>query len=290
VWTYDDQLDDDGAGSGPITIRCTLRIGDDGVEVDLTGSDAQTRGGVNAVAAVAYSAACFVLRCLMPADVPVNEGCWRRLRVIAPEGTVVNARPPAAVGAGNVECSQRICDAIFGAFALAAPDLVPAASQGTMNNVLVGGVDSAGRPFSYYETIAGGAGGAPWGPGASGVHTNMTNTRNTPIEALEHAYPFRAAVYELRDGSGGAGANPGGDGVVREFEVLAPSAVVTLMTERRTRGPWGLAGGSDGTPGRNFIDGEAVPGKIVRYVDNGARVRVETPGGGGWGTPTREAD
>jgi N-methylhydantoinase B len=187
------------------------------------------------------------------------------------------------VGGGNVETSQRICDAIFGAFAMAAPDLVPAASQGTMNNVLVGGVTEDGRPFSYYETIAGGAGGAPWGPGASGVQSNMTNTRNTPIEALEHAYPFRAIAYELRAASGGAGRNRGGDGVVREFEVLAPEAVLTLMCERRLRGPWGLQGGADGAVGADYVDGVHVPGKIVRQLERGARVRVETPGGGGWG-------
>jgi len=289
-WTSTDVLDDDGAGSGPIEIFCTLRIDDEGVEIDFTGSAPQTRGGVNAVAAVARSAACFVLRCLVPADVPVNEGCWRRLRVNAPAGTVVNARPPAAVGAGNVECSQRICDAIFRAFAQAAPHLVPAASQGTMNNVLVGGVDDAGRPFSYYETIAGGAGAGPWGDGASGVHTNMTNTRNTPIEALEHSYPFRAITYELREGSGGRGRHNGGDGVVREFDVRAPHAVVTLMTERRLRGPWGLGGAADGAPGRDFLDGERVAGKVVRPVEGRARVRVETPGGGGWGAPAEERD
>jgi N-methylhydantoinase B len=270
-------------------LQCTLRIGDGGVEVDFTGSDHQTRGGVNAVAAVARSAACYVLRCLVPADVPVNQGCWRRLRVVAPRGTVVNADPPAAVGAGNVECSQRICDVLFGAFAQAAPELVPAASQGTMNNVLVGGSARDGRPYSYYETIAGGAGGGPWGPGASGVHTNMTNTRNTPIEALEHAYPLRAIAYELRGGSGGDGTHRGGDGVVREFEFLEP-AILTLMTERRRRGPWGLNGGGDGRPGRDMIDGESVPAKVVMPVGRGARVRIETPGGGGWGAADAERD
>jgi N-methylhydantoinase B len=285
TWSFVDYLDDDGAGSGPIGIRCTLRITADGVEVDFGGSDAQVHGNVNAVEAVTYSAACFVLRCLMPGDVPVNAGCWRRLRVIAPPGTVVNARPPAAVGAGNVECSQRICDAIFGAFAQAAPDMVPAASQGTMNNVLVGGTSDDGRPFSYYETIAGGAGGAPWGPGASGVHTNMTNTRNTPIEALEHAYPFRALTYELRDGSGGDGLHRGGDGVVREVELLAPDAVLTLQCDRRLRGPWGLAGGGDGRPGEDVVHGSVVPGKTVRHLERGDRVRTQTPGGGGWGAP-----
>ncbi len=282
-WTFSDMLDDDGAGSGPVTIRCTLRLGNGGVEIDLTGSDPQVRGSINAVEAVAVSAAGYVLRCLVPPDVPVNAGCWRALRVIAPPGTVVNARPPAAVGAGNVECSQRICDAVWGAFALAVPDRVPAASQGTMNNLLIGGVDDEGRPFSYYETIAGGQGGSPWGPGASGVHTGMTNTRNTPVEALEHAYPLRAVAYGLREGSGGAGRHPGGDGVVRELEVLAPEAWVTLQGERRTRGPWGAAGGSPGEPGRDLIDGEPVPGKVTRLLRRGARVRIETPGGGGWG-------
>ena len=281
-WSFTDHLDDDGAGSGPIAIRCRLVIDRGGVTVDLSDSDPLARGNINAVEAVAISAACFVLRCLVPADVPVNAGCFRPLRVVTKPGTVVAAQAPAAVGAGNVECSQRICDAIFGAFANAVPELVGAASQGTMNNVLIGGIDVAGRPFSYYETIAGGAGGGPWGPGESGVHTNMTNTRNTPIEALEHAYPFRARRYELREGSGGDGEHRGGDGVVREIEILAPEATVTLICERRTRGPWGVAGGADGTPGADTIDGERVPGKLTRDVDAGAVLRVETPGGGGW--------
>src|SRR5919108_420049 len=216
-------------------------------------------------------------------DVLVNAGCWRVLRVVAPEGTVVNARPPAAVGAGNVEGSQRICDAIFGAFALAAPDRVPAASQGTMNNLLIGGTDASGRAFSYYETIAGGQGGTPWSAGASAVHTNMTNTLNTPVEALEHAYPLRARRYEIREGSGGRGRHDGGDGVVREVEVLASDATVTLITERRSRGPWGVDGGEPGAPGRNAIDGEELPAKVTRGVEAGAVIRIETPGGGGWG-------
>lgn len=282
-WTFTDHLDDDGAGTGPIAICCTLRLRDDLVEIDLHGSDPQVRGNVNAVEAVAVSAACFVLRCLVPDDIPVNAGCWRVLRVIAPPGTVVNAEPPAAVGAGNVEGSQRICDAIFGAFAMAAPDAVGAASQGTMNNVLIGGRGVDGTPFSYYETIAGGSGGTPWGPGATAVHTNMTNTRNTPIEALEHAYPMRGRCYEIRAGSGGSGLHPGGDGVIRELEILAPEATVTLITERRQRGPWGAAGGGDGAPGRNVIDGEHVPAKLTIDVGAGSVVRVETPGGGGWG-------
>ncbi len=281
-WTFTDHLDDDGAGSGPVAIRCALRMTDDEIVVDLSASDPQARGSVNAPRAVAVSAACFVLRCLVPADVPVNAGCWRPLRVVTRPGTVVDAQAPAAVGAGNVEGSQRICDAIFGAFAQAVPDLVGAASQGTMNNVLIGGRDASGRPFSYYETIGGGQGAGPWGPGASGVHTNMTNTRNTPIEALEHAYPFRARTYELRAGSGGVGIHHGGDGVVRELEVLSASDV-TLIGERRTTGPWGTSGGGDGEPGRDTIDRAPVPSKVTVSLDAGSVVRVETPGGGGWG-------
>jgi N-methylhydantoinase B len=219
----------------------------------------------------------------VPADVPVNEGCFRPLAVLTTPGTVVAAELPAAVGAGNVECSQRICDVIFGAFAQAVPDLVGAASQGTMNNVLIGGADRDGRPFTYYETIAGGAGAGAWGDGADGVHTNMTNTRNTPIEALEHSYPFRARIYELREGSGGAGRHRGGDGVIREIEVDAADATVTLITERRRRGPWGAAGGDNGAPGRNVIDGDDVAPKVTQRVTDGAVVRIETPGGGGWG-------
>jgi N-methylhydantoinase B len=282
-WTFTDVLDDDGAGSGPIPIVCRLRLLDDGVEIDLRQSSPQVRGNVNAPRAVALSAACFVLRCLVPEDVPVNAGCWRPLRVLTTPGTVVDALAPAAVGAGNVEGSQRICDAIFGAFAQAVPDRVPAAGQGTMNNVLIGGVDGSDRAFSYYETIGGGQGAGPWGPGESGMHTNMTNTRNTPIEALEHAYPFRARTYELRSGSGGRGRYAGGEGVVREIEILAPESSVTLICDRRTRGAWGAAGGSDGAPGRDTIDGVDVPGKVTRDVGAGTVVRIETPGGGGWG-------
>jgi N-methylhydantoinase B len=284
-WTFEDHLDDDGTGSGPIAIRCTLRLDPGAVVVDLSGSDPQVRGNVNAPRAVAVSAACFVLRCLVPTDVPVNAGCWRPLQLITRPGTVVDAVAPAAVGAGNVEGSQRICDAILGAFAQAVPDLVPAASQGTMNNVLIGGNDENGAPFSYYETIGGGQGAGPWGPGASGVHTNMTNTRNTPIEALEHAYPFRARAYELRTGSGGEGRHHGGDGVVREIEILADDASVTLIGDRRRIAPWGTAGGSSGAPGRDLIDGADVPGKVTRSLSAGSVLRVETPGGGGWGRP-----
>jgi N-methylhydantoinase B len=285
-WTFVDHLDDDGAGSAPVAIRCTLRFDGRSIVVDLSESDAQVRGSVNAPRAVAMSAACFVLRCLVPEDVPVNAGCWRPLELVTRPGAVVDAVAPAAVSAGNVEGSQRICDAILGAFAQAVPDLVPAASQGTMNNVLIGGTGADGRPFSYYETIGGGQGAGPWGPGASGIHTNMTNTRNTPIEALEHAYPFLARAYELRTGSGGIGRHHGGDGVVRELEILTDDASVTLIGERRLQGPWGASGGGPGASGRDLIDGSEVPAKVTRRVARGSRLRVETPGGGGWGSPS----
>jgi N-methylhydantoinase B len=233
-----------------------------------------------------------VLRLLTDPSAPPNEGVTRALTVRAPEGTVVNAVFPAPVAAGNVETSQRIVDVLLGALAQALPDRVPAASQGTMNNVLLGAAPGT-PPYSYYETIAGGEGGTPQRPGTSGVHTGMTNTRNTPAEAMELAYPLRVWRAELRRGSGGAGRHPGGDGVVREVEVLADS-VLTLQGERRVRGPWGLAGGADGAAGHDVLvhaDGaeEPLPAKGTRRVAAGERVRVETPGGGGWGPPEERA-
>jgi N-methylhydantoinase B len=202
----------------------------------------------------------------------------------------VNARPPAAVAAGNVETSQRITDAVFGALAQAAPDRVPAASQGTMNNLSIGGTDpGSGEPFTYYETTGGGMGGRPGSPGPSAIHVHMTNTRNTPVEALEHAYPLRVDRYGVREGSGGAGEHPGGDGIIKEIRVLAP-ATASLLTERREAGPWGLAGGQPGEPGRNTLlraDGtsESLPAKGSWHLEPGDRIRLETPGGGGWGEP-----
>jgi N-methylhydantoinase B len=212
------------------------------------------------------------------------------VEVIAPAGTIVNARPPRAVSAGNVETSQRIVDVVLGALAQALPDRIPAASAGSMNNVTIGGWDRGrNAPFAYYETIAGGAGAGPRRDGLSAVHTHMTNTMNTPVEALELAYPFRVVEYAIRRGSGGAGLRRGGDGVVRTYEFLSP-ATVTLVTERRRRAPWGLRGGGHGEPGRNLLigrDGGETPllGKVSLRVKAGDRLRVETPGGGGWGPP-----
>jgi N-methylhydantoinase B len=229
-----------------------------------------------------------VFRCLLQEDVPAAAGLMRPVRVIAPPGTVVNARPPAAVAGGNVETSQRIVDVLLRALAQAMPDRVPAGSSGTMNNLTIGGIDErTSEPFAYYETIAGGMGARPDRPGVSGVHTHMTNSLNTPAEALEYAYPLRITQYSLRKESGGGGKFRGGDGIVRELELLADSEV-TLLADRRSRGPYGLQGGTDGSPGKTEIihhDGrrETLPGKTSVRLKKGERVRIESPGGGGWG-------
>ena len=258
------------------------------VTVDFTGSDPQVEGSVNAVEAITYSACFYVFRCLLADDVPATAGLMRPIRVIAPEGTVVNARPPAAVAGGNVETSQRIVDVLLRALAQAIPDRIPAAASGTMNNLTIGGIDPrTGKPFAYYETIAGGMGARPSKPGVSGVHTHMTNSLNTPAEALEYAYPLRVRRYSLRPGSGGTGKHGGGDGIIREIEVLT-DCEVTLLAERRTHGPWGLAGGEAGAPGktsviRNSGSIEEMPGKFSTRLRAGERIRIESPGGGGWG-------
>ncbi len=289
----EDFLDDDGAGSGPVRIAVALTFapaaaGKPIVTVDFTGSSPQVAGSINAVDAITYSACFYVFRCLLQEDVPAAAGLMRPVRMIAPAGTVVNARPPAAVAGGNVETSQRIVDVLLRALAQAMPNRVPAGSSGTMNNLTIGGIDErTGEPFAYYETIAGGMGARPDRPGVSGVHTHMTNSLNTPAEALEYSYPLRVTEYSLRKGSGGAGKFRGGDAIVREVELLADSEV-TLLADRRSRGPYGLFGGSDGTPGRTEVihnngSREVLPGKTSVRLKKGERVRIESPGGGGWG-------
>jgi N-methylhydantoinase B len=300
----EDFLDGDGISDLPIKIAVKVKVtSKQGVTVDFTGSDPQVEGSVNAVAAITYSACFYVFRCLLAEDVPAAAGLMRPLQVIAPAGTIVNARPPAAVAGGNVETSQRIVDVLLRALSQAIPDRIPAAASGTMNNVTIGGMhpganDSgtnhpgsnhprSGEPFAYYETIAGGMGARPGKSGVSGVHTHMTNSLNTPAEALEYAYPLRVRRYSLRAGSGGEGRFRGGDGIVREIEVLT-DCEVTLLADRRTRGPWGLSGGADGAPGRTFItrrDGavEVMPAKFSTRLRKGERITIETPGGGGWG-------
>jgi N-methylhydantoinase B len=258
------------------------------VTVDFTGSDPQVEGSINAVEAITRSACFYVFRCLLQEDVPATAGLMRPIDVIVPERTIVNALPPAAVAGGNVETSQRIVDVLLRALAQAVPDRIPAAASGTMNNLTIGGIDPrTGEPFAYYETIAGGMGARPTKDGVSGVHTHMTNSLNTPAEALEYAYPLRVRKYGLRPGSGGAGRHSGGDGIVREIEMLTDTEV-TLLADRRTRGPWGLSGGAAGAPGQAAIvrsDGPSLPlpGKFNVRLKKGERIRIESPGGGGWG-------
>ena len=295
----EDFLDSDGITDQPVRVAVKIRIAAKQrrsapvVEIDFSGSNPQVEGSVNAVEAITYSACFYVFRCLLAEDVPAAAGIMRAVRVIAPQGTVVNARPPAAVAGGNVEMSQRIVDTLLRALAKAAPDRIPAASSGTMNNLTIGGLfpkdhARAGEPFAYYETIAGGMGARPTQDGISGVHTHMTNSLNTPAEALEYAYPFRVTRYSLRPNSGGAGKHLGGDGIVRELELLC-DADVTLLADRRRRGPYGLQGGSDGAPGRNVVirdngSEHLIPEKGSVRLKRGERVRIESPGGGGWGT------
>jgi N-methylhydantoinase B len=320
VYQAEDFLDDDGVDPKPIRIAVAIRVSrataktaltktsktktakpkqsQSVVTIDFAGSDPQVQGAVNAVEAITYSACFYVFRCLLRDDVPAAAGLMRPIHVIAPLGSVVNAQPPAAVAGGNVETSQRIVDVLLKALAQAIPDRIPAAAAGTMNNLTIGGIDSrnidsrnsaspTGQPFAYYETIAGGMGARPSKNGVSGVHTHMTNSLNTPAEALENAYPVRLRQYSLRPNSGGAGLFNGGDGIVREIEVLT-DAQVTLLADRRTRGPYGLAGGHEGALGCTTIirrDGseEEISGKTSTRLRSGERVRIESPGGGGWG-------
>ena len=287
-----DALDDDGISAASIPIRVTIGIGRGRACVDFAGSAPQVEGSLNANYAITLSAVVYVFSALARDPIPANAGVMRRLDVRAPAGSVVNAEFPAAVAGGNVETSQRIVDVVLRALATAAPHRIPAASSGSMNNLAIGGFDRhRGRGFSYYETVAGGAGAGPGGAGASGIHTHMTNTLNTPIEALEAYYPFRVTAYRLRPGSGGRGKFRGGDGLVREIELLE-SAEVTLLTERRRLSPWGLAGGAAGRPGRNFVvrDGRQrrLPGKLNFRAAPGDKIRLETPGGGGFGRTRRK--
>jgi N-methylhydantoinase B/oxoprolinase/acetone carboxylase alpha subunit len=292
-WTFADVLDSAGPrpeqqSSTPIAV--TLTVAHDEVMFDFTGSGPQRPGNVNAVEAVTVSAVAFAIRAVTDPTVPANGGAMRPVRVLAPAGSVVAAVPPVAVGAGNVEVSQRVADVCLGALAQAVPDRVGAAGQGTMNNVLAGG-EVGGHSWVHYETLGGGQGGRPWADGMSGVHTAMTNTLDTPVEALERALPLRVRRYGLRRRSGGAGRYAGGEGIWRELEALAPTTV-SLITERRTSAPWGLAGGRPGAVGENWLlpggdegRAERLPDKCTVALAPGDVLRVLTPGGGGWGPP-----
>jgi N-methylhydantoinase B/oxoprolinase/acetone carboxylase alpha subunit len=287
-YKFADFLDDDGFTDAPIRIACTIGIAGETAVVDFSDSDRQTRGGVNANRAVTISATMYAFRCLIQEAVPYNAGLMRPIEVITRPGTVVDAQAPASVAAGNVETAQRLVDVLLGALAQALPGIVPAASSGTMNNVALGGVDpSSGKPFAYYETIAGAMGATASSDGLSGVHTHMTNSLNTPVEALEQTYPLLIRKYSIRGGSGGAGEHKGGDGVIRDYEFLA-DADVTLLSERRKRAPYGLLGGDPGARGRNLLNGEPLPSKGSRRIRRGDRLRIETPGGGGYGAPSQK--
>jgi len=315
-WRFDDVVDSCGPGPdqrAPASITVELTVRGDTATFDFTGTDAQRPGNVNAVEAVTASAVAFAIRSVTDPTIPANGGALRPVRLVVPPGTIVSAVAPAAVGAGNVEVSQRVADVCLGALARAVPDRVGAAGQGTMNNLLLGG-----RGWVYYETVAGGQGGRPGRPGMSGVHTAMTNTsqpdypslqpcpgqsgihtcmtntRNTPIEALERAFPVRVLRYRLRRGSGGAGFSPGGEGIERDLQVLE-DCTLSLITERRVSRPWGLAGGEPGLAGENWLlpagneaRADRLPDKCTVRVRTGDVVRVITPGGGGWGSAPRQ--
>jgi len=275
-----DALEGDGVSDDDVEVVVSLEALGDRLRLDFTGTAAMVAGNVNAPFAVTRAAAVFVLRTLLDDDVPTNDGIARALELVVPEGSAIRARWPAAVAAGNVEMSQRVTDTIFAALAHAGVD-VPAQGQGTMNNVTFGG-----RGWTFYETLGGGQGGSSRGRGPSAVHVGMSNTRNTPIESLEHAYPIRIEEYAVRWGSGGAGAGRGGDGVVRRYRVLE-ACTVTLVTERRRRAPSGAAGGESGLPGQNLLNGVPIPAKCRLALVAGDVVSVLTPGGGGWGAAPR---
>jgi N-methylhydantoinase B len=284
VYSYRDVMDDDGMGNGDIPIVATLSVAAGKVHVDFTGTAPQVPGNINCPLSVAAAGVYYVFRCLMPDYIPDCAGSFRSISISAPSGSLLNARPPAAVAAGNVETSTRVVDVVMGALAQAMPSRIPAASHGSMNNVAMG-TRAGPSAWDYYETLGGGMGAGPAGGGLSAVQTHMTNTRNTPIESLEMHFPLRIRRYEIRRGSGGSGQFPGGDGLIREFEFLA-NTDVTLLTERRRRRPWGLQGGEGGAMGVNYLDDKPLPAKISFQAEAGQRLSIHTPGGGGWGQPT----
>ena len=289
TYAAEDALDDDGSSPEPVRLKLAVMVEGDRIVLDFAGSALQRPGNINAVGPMTKSAVFFALKVILDPTIPANSGAFRPVEIRIPAGTVLNAVAPAAVCAGNTETTQRVADLIFKAFASIVPDRVPAASQGTMNLIGVGGRDPrSGRMYTYVETIAGGQGGRPMGPGQDGIQCNMTNTMNTPIEALEISYPLRVERYELREGSAGAGKNRGGMGVVRTIRVVDHDARVSIQSDRRILRPYGLHGGEDGRAGRNYssnLGGAIVeqPGKTTLTLHAGDSITMETPGGGGWG-------
>ncbi len=285
-YSFTDFLDDDGQGNRDIPIKVTLIVSEAGIVADFDGTAAQVDGNVNCPLAVAAAAVYYVFRCLMPAQMPACAGAFRPISLSAPAGCLLNARKPAAVAAGNVETSTRVVDVVLGALAEALPERIPAASHGSMNNLAMGSA-TPGAAWDYYETIGGGMGAGPAGGGLSGVQTHMTNTLNTPVEVLESRFPLRVERYALRGASGGEGRRRGGDGLVREYRFLS-AAHFTLLTERRGHAPWGVQDGGAGMVGRNLLNGEPLPSKCEGNLAAGDRLRIETPGGGGCGSPLNE--
>ena len=288
----EDYMDDDGVTADPVRIAVHVSVRGDEISFDFSDSDPQCAGNINAVTAITESAVRYVLRCIAEAmlgtTLPAGGGAMSSVRITTKPGTVVNARSPAAVAAGNVETSQRIVDALFRALGVGLPDIIPACSSGTMNNWTVGGLDpETGEPFAYYETLAGGMGANREQAGLSGVHTHMTNSLNTPIEALEHAIPVRVRHYSLRQGTGGGGSRSGGEGLRRDVELLT-DAQVSILSERRKHAPCGAQGGAPGAPGENWLlrhgSWESVGGKISIAARAGEVISIRTPGGGGWGS------
>ena len=280
-YVFSDLMDDNGFGLRDIEIAVTIRVGER-ICVDFAGTSSQVEGNINCPLSVAAAAVFYVFRCLMPDTTPNCAGTFSQIEILAPQGCLVNASRPAATAAGNVETSMRIVDVVLGALAKPLPDRIPAASQGTMNNLAMGSHES-NTPWDYYETMGGGMGASRLIDGLTGVQSHMTNTLNTPIESLESHYPVRVLEYAIRSGSGGQGAFNGGAGITRELLFLEP-AQVTMLTERRSRGPWGLEGGASGLPGQQSLDGKVLPAKFTTQVESGQRLRIETPGGGGFGS------
>ena len=279
-YDFEDVMDDDGLGHTDIVIKVNLIIKSGQIAADFTGTSKQVAGNINCPLSVAAAAVYYVFRCLMPAQTPACAGSFKSISIKAPQGCLLNANRPAAVAAGNVETSTRIVDVVIGALAKAIPEKMAAASHGSMNNIAMGSVKTKQQAaWDYYETIGGGMGASVNQPGLHGVQTHMTNTLNTPVEALEMRYPIRIKQYALRRGSGGKGRYSGGDGLIREYEFLA-SAQVTLLTERRTNPPWGLQG-AEAKTGENFLNDQPVAGKVSLQLDAGDRITVKTPGGGG---------
>jgi N-methylhydantoinase B len=293
VWTCEDFLDNDGFSDEPVRINLRIELTDDKFIFDFAGTSPQRRGNVNAVAPMCWSAIFYCLKVLTDATLPPNSGVLRPVEVHIPDGSFLNCSRPAAVCAGNTETTQRLADTILRGFAQMVPERIAAASNGTMNLIGIGGIDPrTGQPYTYIETSGGGQGGRPMGPGMSGVHANMSNTLNTPIEALEISYPLRITRYELRNGSGGDGKHAGGEGIVRAVQVVGHEARISLQTDRRVIAPYGLHGGADGQCGQNWsVDAQGLrheqPGKCSFSLGEGETVVMETPGGGGWGKPAK---